>query len=565
MSEGYRYTVRFPHPLTHYAEIEAIFPASGAQLELFMAVWTPGSYLVREYSRHVEEVASADAKGNMLTTRKTRKNRWLVETNGSPEVRVRYRVYCHEMSVRTNWVDEHFALLQGAATFLSVTDGMNQPHLVKLDLPDGWQSVSGLKRVEGDTYLAADYDALVDGPIMSGKLDVREFECEGKKHYLVSSEADSLWDWPQSVEDTRKIVAKNLEMWGSLPYDSYWFLNVLVEGPGGGGLEHKNSCCLIASRYATRTRAGYVKWLELVSHEFFHVWNVKRLRPIELGPFDYENENYTRGLWEAEGFTEYYGSLMAERAGILTRDEYLAGSLSGEIETLQTTPGRFVRPVALSSFDAWIKAYRPDENSVNATISYYTKGAVIAFLVDAQIRASSEGSKSLDDVMRSAYDRYSGDSGFPEHAIEEVAHAVDTTEELDYSAALAFYGLRFKPPAAASNKGWLGFTTKTEHGRLIVATVPRFTPAFEAGFSHDDEVLAIGNSRVLPEQWPQRMEQLRPGEEIAVLVSRRGKLTTVQAKLGEDPGKRWTLEVDPEASPEQTERLNVWLGQTPQP
>jgi predicted metalloprotease with PDZ domain len=566
MSESYRYTVRFPSPLTHYAEVEAIFPAQAGTLDLFMAVWTPGSYLVREYSRHLEGVTAWDFDGQALTVRKTRKNRWQIETSRAGEVRVKYRVYCHEMSVRTNWVDETFAILQGAATYLSVVDRLHNPHEVTFVLPDGWsQTISGMTRMGAHTYLAGDYDGLVDSPVLLGNPDVHDFECGGKKHHLVNSLADKMWDAGQAVADVSRIVAKNLEMWGSLPYEEYWFLNLLVEEKGGGGLEHKNSCVLIASRYATRTRAGYVDWLELVSHEFFHVWNVKRLRPIELGPFDYENENYTRGLWVAEGFTEYYGSLMATRAGALKREEYLGGSLSRVIEMLQATPGRFTRSVELSSYDAWIKAYRPDENSINTTISYYIKGAVIAFLLDAKLRAA--GAMNLDDVMRLAYERYSGATGFPEAAIQEIAGAVPTasTGELDYKDALELYGLRFKAIPPGPPKAWTGFTTKSDNGRLIVATVPRDTPAFESGLSADDEILAIDDSRVLYDQWAQRMEQLRPGDKVSLLISRRGKVLRADVLPSADPGKRWTLEVNPDATAAQREQLNAWLGQPQQP
>ena len=556
MSEFYRYTVRFSNPLTHYAEVEAVFPTASDTLDLFMAVWTPGSYLVREYSRHVEAVAAVDSDGQALNVRKTRKNRWQVEANGASEVRVTYAVYCHEFSVRTNWVDETFALLQGAATYMSVVGKLDRPHLVTLILPRCWKSlVTGLTRVDIHTYLAPDFDTLVDSPILAGNLSVNEFECGGKRHYLVNSTEDSMWDCSRSVEDISKVVARNLELWGSLPYEQYWFLNILVEGQGGGGLEHKNSCVFIASRYAMRTRAGYGKWLELMSHEFFHVWNVKRLRPVELGPFDYENENYTRGLWMAEGFTEYYGNLMAARAGVLNREEYL-NALSTEIETLQTTPGRFTRSGELASFDAWIKAYRPDDNSINSTISYYTKGAVIAFLFDAQLRAAND---SLDQFMVEAHRKYSETAGFPGNGFPELEKLITGVEELDYAQALEYFGLRFKA-AAKATKASLGFTTKVDSGRLIVAAVPRGTPAYEAGFSADDEIIAIDSSRVLHDQWAQRLEQLRPGERVTVLVSRRGKLVSVEAVLAQDPGKRWSLEVHPDATAAQKERLNAWLS-----
>jgi predicted metalloprotease with PDZ domain len=565
MSESYRYTVRFLNPLTHYAEIEGVFPTTGGSLELFMAVWTPGSYLVREYSRHVEDVAAFDPAGGNLTIRKTRKNRWQIYSESATEVRVTYRLYCHELSVRTNWVDEQFALLHGAATYLSVVGQLDRPHLVSVILPAEWQqSVAGLPRVASNTYLAPDYDTLVDSPILIGNPAIHEFEAAGKRHYLVNSIDDAMWDAARAVEDTSKIIAKNLDMWGSLPYDAYWFLNILVEDKGGGGLEHKNSCALIASRYATRTRSNYVRWLELLSHEFFHVWNVKRLRPIELGPFDYENENYTRALWMAEGFTEHYGTLMAARAGVITCDEYLS-ALSGEIEKLQTTPGRFTRSAELSSFDAWIKLYRPDDNSINASISYYTKGAVIAFLLDARLRAT--GHTTLDDVMRLAYGRYSGAVGFPEGTIQEITGPAftDSTEELDYSIALEQFGLRFKTVANGGSKAWLGCTTKTDNGRLMIATVPRETPAFEAGLSASDEILAVSGSRVLPDEWSTYMEHYRPGESVTILVSRRGRIINVEAMLAQDPGKRWTLEINPEATSAQRRQFNAWLGQPQQP
>jgi predicted metalloprotease with PDZ domain len=572
MSETNRYTVRFPNPLTHYAEVEGVFPTAGArELELFMAVWTPGSYLVREYSRHLEKIEAFALDGRHLKITKTRKNRWLIEINGETDVRVTYRLYCHELSVRTNWVDEEFAMIHGAATYLTVAGHLDRPHQVRFELPSNWSGTAcGMERTGDHCYLAADYDTLVDSPVLLGNLAVHEFVCAGKSHHLVNSVSDASWDVERSITDTRKLVEKNHELWGSLPYDAYWFLNILVEDKGGGGLEHKNSCALIASRYATRTRSGYTRWLELVSHEFFHVWNVKRLRPVELGPFDYETENFTRGLWVAEGFTQYYGGLMAARAGVITRDEYLGTSLAGEIETLQTTPGRFTRAVDLSSFDAWIKLYRPDDNSVNASISYYTKGAVIAFLLDAKLRA--EG-RSVDELMRKALAQYSGSSGFTGDEIFQMVggelgvwlrEVVEGIGELDYAGALDFFGLRFKPSSGGAPKVWLGFATRVDSGRLIVASVAFGTPAHAAGFSAEDEVIAIDNSRVMADQWQQKMEQIRPGECLAVLVCRRGRLVTVRAAFEEDPGKRWILEVLADATAQQKERLNAWLEQPQQ-
>jgi predicted metalloprotease with PDZ domain len=282
----------------------------------------------------------------------------------------------------------------------------------------------------------------------------------------------------------------------------------------------------------------------------------------------------------AEGFTEYYGTLIVRRAGLSTLDEYLGSteknndSLSALIETLQKTPGRLEQPVASASYDAWIKLYRPDENSVNTSVSYYTKGAVVAWLLDAKIRRATRNLKSLDDVMRLAYERYSGPKGYTAAAFRKTAADVagidlepwfhdvlETTAELDYSEALDWFGLRFRTPQPGGpRKAWLGMETRTTDGRLTVTRVPRETPAYQAGLSADDEILAIDDYRVRPDQWAQRMEQYRPGDRIAILVARRDRLVRLEAALADDPGRRWQLETRADATPEQRRNLVDWLG-----
>jgi predicted metalloprotease with PDZ domain len=331
----------------------------------------------------------------------------------------------------------------------------------------------------------------------------------------------------------------------------------------GGGLEHKNSTLLMTNRWTTRTRKAYLSWLELCSHEFFHTWNVKRLRPIELGPFDYQHEVYTRSLWIAEGFTDYYGELLVHRAGLSTRAEYLE-ALSNQIETLQTTPGRLVQSAADASFDAWIKQYRPDENSPNVSISYYTKGAVIAFLLDGRIRKATNGAKSLDDVMRAAYQKYSGPRGYTPEQFRELAEsvsgleldgfwasAIEGTGELDYADALDAFGLRFKAPTAPTDdkpaKAWLGVTTRIDGGRLLVSQVRRGTPGYEAGLNVDDEILAIDDYRVRADRLESRLEQYRPGDRVSLLVARREQLMRLDVQLGTEPPKSWRLEPNPDS------------------
>ena len=589
-AESIRYTLKFKAPQTHYVEVEAVIPSGdGPELVLMLPVWTPGSYLVREYSRHIENLTARSEDGKPLSLTKVRKNRWSVKPTGA-HVTLTYRVYCHEMGVQTSWIDAGFALINGAGTFLTPVGQGSSPHLVDLILPEGWKgSYTGLpdnlEAGKPNHYRAPDYDTLVDSPIYAGSPRVYEFEIDGKKHLLVNEGEGGVWDGPRSAADVEKIVRAQRQFWGSLPYEKYVFLNLLTEF--GGGLEHKNSTVLMSSRWNTRTRKSYLNWLDLVSHEFFHTWNVKRLRPIELGPFDYENEVNTRSLWIAEGVTDYYGRLIVRRAGLSTTEEYLAGRPRtrpgadpdepfGEITILQTTPGRLVQPLESSSYDTWIKFYRRDENTPNTGVDYYNKGSIIGFLLDAKIRETTDDAKSLDDVMRLAYSRYSGEKGYTPSDFRGVANevagvdlsdffhkALETTEELDFDAAIAWFGLKFKEEKPAKpgdpEKAWLGLATKAEGGRLLVVQVKRDTPGFEAGFNVGDEILAIDDDRVRAEVWRDRMEHYRPGDKVSVLISRRDRLTRLEATFAKEPAKRWALEVNKKSDDAHVKHRKSWL------
>jgi predicted metalloprotease with PDZ domain len=596
MPDPISYTLRFPAPQTHYVEVEASVPTTRRPaVDLMMATWTPGSYMIREYARNLEAVSAANESGAALPIEKTAKNRWRVTTRGAARAVVRYRVYGREMTVRTNFVDAGFAMLNGAPTFLTLAEDGNRPHDVHVVLPAAWKTVvcplpppPGAAEGEG-RFRAESFDALVDAPIYAGNPALYRFEAGGRPHLLLNEGEGGVWDGPRSAVDVEKIVREQAAFWRVVPYPRYVFFNLLVEA--GGGLEHRDSTVLMESRWATRRRKDYVDWLGLVSHEFFHAWNVKRLRPAALGPFDYENEVYTRDLWVVEGLTSYYDDLFVHRAGLSTRGELLK-ELSQDIETIQTTPGREVQSLEDASFDAWIKYYRKDENFNNTGISYYTKGAVVGFLLDAKIRRATNGKRSLDDALRLAYQRHSAERGFSSQefraALEEVAgvdldswldRALSTTQELDYTEALDWYGLRFVESKAEDEDsgengnngdspkdapkeaaGWLGVETEEREGRLFVKEVKRGTPAFDAGLNFDDEILGLGDYRVTPEGWKDRLKAYRPGETVEILVARRDRLVRLPATFGAKPQLRWKLAVDPGASAEQKGRLEAWLA-----
>jgi predicted metalloprotease with PDZ domain len=574
--EPIRYIVSFPAPHTHYVEVEASYPTEGRpSIDLMMAVWTPGSYLIREYERHVEALSAADPARAPLAVEKTRKNRWRVTTNGARTVWVRYRVYAHEMTVRTNWVDEEFAMINGAPTFITLVESPSlRAHEVRLVLPRAWaKSVSGMPPGPAEnSYVAPDYDTLVDSPIVAGSPSVYEFSVRGKPHYLVNLRERGAWNGPQAARDLAKTAETIAQFWGDAPFDRFYFLNVI--GSAANGLEHRNSTLMNIPLDATQSREGYLEWLSLASHEYFHAWNVKRLRPVELGPFDYENEVYTKSLWFVEGITDYYADLFLVRAGVATREEYL-DALSKQIRALQTTPGRLEQPVEAASYDAWIKFYRADENTPNTAISYYVKGAVIGFLLDAELRRMTDGAKSLDDVMRLMRSRFSGEKGFSRedlrtavaaiaggaHAREIrawMARALETTAELDYTEAMAWFGLRMTPPAAAP-RAYLGVTTRTENGKTIIAGIRRASPAAAAGMSLADEIVTINGEPLAAGQLTQRLEGMAPASNVTLTITRGGATRTMNIVLATDPGYGW--QVSPLSVPTraQSQHLDAWL------
>mgnify|MGYP006266608289 CR=1 FL=1 len=566
-----RYTLRFPAPHTHYVEVEAAFPTGGrAEVEVYMPTWTPGSYLIREYERNVEAV-TAVAGTRTLAVAKSTKNRWKITTGGAASVTLRYKVYSREMTVRNNWVESAFAMINGAPTFITLVEKAARPHDVRIELPAAWKKIeTPLETVAGsaNTYRAADFDTLVDSPIIIGNPLTREFVIDGKRHVVLFEGDTSLIDADKAAADVQKIVNAAKGVMGLLVYPHYHFLTMVVEQ--GGGLEHKNGYLGMTGRFATRTHGAYMGFLSTLAHEFFHNWNVKRLRPVELGPFDYENENYVKTLWVAEGFTDYYADVLPKRAGIATKEEFL-DSVSSQIEQVQTIPGRLVTPVNMASFDAWIKQYRPDENLANTSINYYPKGAVIAFLLDAKIRKATNGARTLDTGMQMAMQRYSGEKGYtPEQfyaLMSEVAgtdlkpwfaKAAESTDELDYTEALEYYGLRFRP-ANSSGRAFIGAGTRNDNGRLVITSLRRGTPAIDAGLNVDDEILAIDDLRVRADGLNARLDQYKAGDKVSVLVARRDRLMKLDVTLGSEPPRSWRLEPLPTATPEQVAHLTALM------
>lgn len=574
------FTVAMPRPHTHLLEVDVAIKraASGPQEErLIMPVWTPGSYMIREFARHVQDFAALDAVGQQLKWEKTNKDTWRVMTNGAASWHARYKVYANELSVRTSELNSGHAFWNNANILMYLDGYLQSPSTVRVLAPDVWKVATGLPAVLGqkNTFRAENFDILYDSPFEVSNFKTLLFNVKGVAHRIVI-DGEGNYDAERMRRDVQKIVETEVEiMGGEIPYHDYTFILHLR---GGGGLEHLNSTALGYPRFGFRVTGGdrttsagpnatvtlereYRGFLSLVAHEFFHLWNVKRIRPDALGPFDYTQENYTKVLWVAEGITDYYADLALRRAGLISDTEFLAATARA-MQALQDTPGRLEQSAEESSFDSWIKYYRQDENSVNSQVSYYEKGALLGLLLDLQIRKRSGGAKSLDDVMRYLYTEYFkknrnyGPVDFQKAcelmaggSLEEFfSRFVRGKEELDYNDALEAAGLRLETnvpgsPRGANDRVFFGADITQDADRLMVERVYAGAPAYEQGLNAGDQIVAIDNMRVTRDFFNARLGEKKPGDLVNLTIFRFDDLSTLLIKLG--PAREGTYRIVP--------------------
>jgi predicted metalloprotease with PDZ domain len=568
------YTVSMNKPWTHLLEVEMRYGAADmpAQAELKMPVWTPGSYLVREYARHVQDFEAKDASGKNLEWRKINKNTWQIDTGGAKEIVARYNVYANELTVRTNELNDQHAFFTPAALLMFPKDKLNQPSIVKVNPYGNWKVATGLPMVEGqtNTFRAENFDILYDSPFEVSNYKEIKFTVQGKPHrYVFTGEGN--YDMEKTAKDTEKIIAEASKIFGDLPYNDYLFI---VNLRGGGGLEHLNSTALQWNKFGFKPESRYKAFLNLVAHEYFHLWNVKRIRPDALGPFDYENENYTKLLWVAEGTTSYYEGVLLRRAGLITDEEFLENKAS-MIQQLQDRPGRFETSLEDASFDAWIKYYRQDENAINNQISYYDKGDVVNFLLDVEIRGASRGAKSLDDVMRHLYDEFAkkGRNFTPEdyqkvsemmagRSLEDFFDKyVRGTEEIDYNSILKSVGLQLLTKSAnAKEQPYLGANLAEADGRLTVRSLPANSPAYEWGLNTGDQIVAVDGHRAGQNFLQTYINDKKPGDKVKFTIFRFDELREIQVALGGRTQPNYRIVAVENPSEQQRQVYRGYLG-----
>lgn len=537
--------------------------------------------MVRDYARHIVEF-EAHCRDQRVTVSKTDKSTWRCAPCDGP-LTVRYQVFSHDLSVRGAHLDTTHGFFNGVCVFVAVCGREDDAVTVDIEAPDGgrhWRVATSLpqdtaKEWTFGRYRASNYDELIDHPVEMGEFDVIDFFASDVLHQFVLTGRHNA-NGERLAAHAAAICQEHATMFGAFPDMPRYIFLTRVLGSGYGGLEHRASSSLMCSRRelpgdAPKIGKGYRRFLGLVSHEYFHLWNVKRIRPAVFTPYSLESESYTRQLWVFEGVTSYYDDLALVRSGVIEPEAYFE-LLSDNLARVLSVPGHQRQSLADSSFDAWIKFYLPTENTPNAVVSYYAKGALAALALDITIRSRSGGDATLDDVMRAMWKNYgSRGAGVPEDGFEELAahvtgidlrpffdRAIRSTEVLDMDSVFDTVGLRLVSMDGDAPAASLGF--KLRKGSVSVGTVFNDGAAEEAGLSPGDQLVALDGIRVTSADWQAAISGYRPGDSATLHVFRRDELLALDVRFQSPGERRWKVEKNPQASRDQIDRRKAWLA-----
>lgn len=566
------YVVRLDRPQTQTVEIEMHLSDLGGQdeIEVQMPVWRPGRYVVLDFPGSVRSIEATDASGEPLEMAKTDKAAWRIRTGGADEVRVSYVLYANELNLRTRHVDPTHAFLSGSSVFLYHPDFRGEPLRVRIEKPEHWRVATGLEPCNStpDAFVSPDFDILVDSPFEIGEHQLIEFDLDGVPHEIV------IWgecevDEEQLAADFKAITRHQAEIFGEIPYQRYVFMIHCQPGMGGG-TEHWNST-IMGARPESFTEDGlYRNFLRLTSHEMFHTWNVKRLRPAGISPYEYQKENYSDLFWVAEGTTSYYDGFTLARIG-LTDEQTFLNRIASQVAGHRTRPGRMLQSLAESSYDAWIKFNRPTPDSNNSTISFYGSGALVNLKLDMKIREATGDRESLDTLMRTMYERFPLEGGgFTDDDFRETAEElsgldlrefwrrfVHGTGDYEVEEALRRVGLELYL-RNAKTEAYLGASFAGGHPARVTR-VSSEGPATEAGLLVDDEVVSVDDKRFSGGNSESIIRGYSPGDEVEVKLFRWERLHTLRVTLGEEETGRWSVRKVKDPTPEQRRAYEAWM------
>jgi len=581
------YTLRVVRPTTHLVDVEIlVHKVETANLDFVMPAWAPGRYAIYDFAKNAQEFSALGAGHQPLSWIKLDKQTWRVDARGAGgTVKVEYRVFANDLGGSFSQVDSTHANLNGPSIFMYVEGHKPDPITLKIEAPDPWKVISGFSTSTTErAFRAPNYDVLVDTPLeISSECTLDQFQEQGKTILVaVHTYGEDDTDRSHLLEGLKKLV--HAEMAAMPRPDLQHYLFIFHFAPDvslGDGMEHSNSTQIIIRN---NVREGSQEALEAASHEFFHLWNVKRLRPVALGPFDYTRENYSRSLWFAEGVTTYYGYLFLLRSGLWTREQFL-NRLANEIYDLEREPGHELMSAESSSFHAWFFDRSPQmqqTNFANATISYYNKGALLGMLLDLEIRSRTQGRKSLLDVVQTMYHKfyeapaasyYGPGRGYEEEDLAEALKAVTGsdftafferyvrgTDALPYEETLKLAGLQLRTGTASDAAPTLGALVQPENqGARIFAVIPG-GPADRAGLSRDDLLIDVDDQSLATEDLSTRLRAYPVGAKVPMTVARHGRRERVTVTLGPPVRSQYSIIPLSSATPEQEAVQNGWLG-----
>ncbi len=567
------FTVSMEQPHTHYFHVTLRCQGlKGKTQDFKLPVWTPGYYLIMDYPKNVLNFRAEDGNGKELEWAKTTKNTWRVECGKAVVITVSYDVYAFTRSVAESFLDDARAFICPTGVFMFVDGHLIHPVSVTFRLNDRQEQIStGLDPIEGmpHAFSAPDFNILYDCPVLIGTQEILRFDIRGIPHVIAIEDLGE-FDREKFTADIKRVCESAVRLFDHIPFKHYTF--IMMES-GGGGLEHLNSMAVFYNPSSWISPNGYTRWLAFIAHEYYHLYNVKRIRPISLGPFDYDRENYTNLLWVSEGFSVYYEYIILRRAGLLTREEFF-DRVRGLIAGYENRPGRLFQSVEEASFNTWMQFFSRNENSANTTISYYDKGAALGLLLDLKIRHETENRVSLDDVMRSLYRKYyqKKERGFTDAEFRlECENAagcplpeifdvyVSTVQEIDYPKYFAYAGLEINVTPQEEPDIFFGATTREQGGRLTIATVEWDSPSWHGGLSARDEILTVDGLKATAKSLEEILDSKKPGDKLKVSILRRGRNLDVEILLKKRLERSFKIQPFSRPDPLQSKILEDWL------
>jgi predicted metalloprotease with PDZ domain len=567
------YQLRISDAAQHLAEVKATFPAANGPLEVQMPNWRTGRYQILNLANGVRQFKAVDGKGRALAVEKIDKASWRVAATPGETVTVSYELYANSLGERTRHIDDTHAYLDASGAFVYSKASRAQPATVKLDVPAGWASRSGMDSCGAHCFSAPNYDILVDSPIETGLHEFHSFEVAGRTIEL------AIWgrgnyDSKKMAEDLKKVVAEGGRMFDNKwPFQRYLFI-VHATDTASGATEHINSTVIQHKRWAFAKRKDYLDFISTAAHEFFHTWNVKAYRPKEMVPYDYQQENYNTLLWVAEGHTEYFAELMLLRTGLAKREEFMEG-LSKVIDDYRHQPGRFQQTAAESSFDEWMAA--SGERARNAQVNIYTKGQLLALMMDIELRRQSGGAKGLEDVHRQLYAKHSvAQGGYDAQAVQAALRTVsgqdwsgwwkqyvDGLAEIPFDSLLKSVGLQQLAEVGKDDdykeQWWAGWRLKEGSDPALVAEVERDSPAWTAGVVAGDTLVAVNGIKVNAADIKEKLV-LSKSAPFKVHLFRRDELREVMLTPVLQPLGKVKLKALDKPEPGQKTLNAAWLG-----